>query len=330
MTHDVALRTVTELSIDPEQLAFTEAQRSALAQLGIEDAPEGDQMLFFHQAKRTGLDPFAKQIYMLGRRTKVKEWDEKQRKQVEKWVMKYTIQTGIDGYRVTGHRLAAQRGDEIEVEDTLWCGESGSWSDVWLDRKNPPLAAKYTVIKNGKRYSAVAMYDEYVQTVTFDGVTKPNSMWAKMPANQIAKCAEAAAWRKAYPNDFSGIVLEDTAQAITIDADPEPSGTRPAPLGGNAGLRAALNARKQQPAEPDPVEAEAEVDPEPAPPVPADPADLERLRGRLEAIGLRTLDDTVAWLCDVVQRPEIKVPKDLRASEIPVVEAAIEKAEQPE
>ena len=330
MTHDVALRTVTELSIDPEQLAFTEAQRSALAQLGIEDAPEGDQMLFFHQAKRTGLDPFAKQIYMLGRRTKVKEWDEKQRKQVEKWVMKYTIQTGIDGYRVTGHRLAAQRGDEIEVEDTLWCGESGSWSDVWLDRKNPPLAAKYTVIKNGKRYSAVAMYDEYVQTVTFDGVTKPNSMWAKMPANQIAKCAEGAAWRKAYPNDFSGIVLEDTAQAITIDADPEPSGTRPALRGGNAGLRAALNARKQQPAEPDPVEAEAEVDPEPAPPVPADPADLERLRGRLEAIGLRTLDDTVAWLCDVVQRPEIKVPKDLRASEIPVVEAAIEKAEQPE
>lgn len=295
---DIARRTMTDLAIEPDQLGFTDIQVAALQQLGIEDAPEGQVAVFFHTAKRSGLDPFAKQIYMLGRRTKVKEWDEKQRKQVEKWVMKYTIQTGIDGYRVTGHRLAAQRGDDIEVTDPLWCGEDGQWRDVWLDRKSPPLAAKYSIIKNGKRFSATAMYDEYVQTVTFDGNTKPNTMWAKMPANQLSKCAEAAAWKKAYPQDFSGLVLEDAAQNITIDAEVEPSpgAARPAPKGGNAGLRAAI-ARKREPK------------PEAAQEVASDPVEKQEPAVDAEAVDL-VEGEQLARLAELLDIEKLTTPEE--------------------
>jgi hypothetical protein len=36
----------------------------------VENAGNGDLAVFFHQAVRTGLDPFAKQIYMIGRWSK--------------------------------------------------------------------------------------------------------------------------------------------------------------------------------------------------------------------------------------------------------------------
>lgn len=204
--NDIAVQAKTELVIAPEQTEFTDVQLAALRHAGVENAPPGDVAVFFHQAKRTGLDPFAKQIYMIGRKTKVDN----------NYQMRYTIQIGIDGYRLNGRRAAAAAGDQLATEGPFWRGETGDWDDVWLDHKTPPLAAKFTIIRNGQPFTGVAMYHEYVQTY-FDTDSKthvPNSMWSKMPANQLAKCAEVAAWRRAYPDDFSGLVYEDTAQII--------------------------------------------------------------------------------------------------------------------
>lgn len=214
-------------TIEPEQQRFNEQQVAILRQLGIEDATQGDLDLFFHYCRTTGLDPFRRQIYMIGRRTKIKEWNPATRSQDEKWVMKYTIQTGIDGYRRNGREAAKRNGDTLSFEGPYWCGEDGEWREVW-PAKTPPTAAKYIVYRNGEPFSAVVHYDEFVQTnAVYEGRgdnrrktgEEPNSMWAKMPRNQTAKCAEAMAYRRAYPDDFSGLDLEDAARPTVIDQE---------------------------------------------------------------------------------------------------------------
>lgn len=213
MSTDVAVQAPTDLAIRSDQKGFDDRQIAMLRQLGVEDASEGDIDLFFHRCRVTGLDPFSKQIYMIGRRTKIKVWNDQTRKQDEQWVMKFTIQTGIDGYRLNGKRAARKHGDKVVLGDPMWRGKDGGWDDVWLDEKNPPLAARFTITVNGdEKFTATVMYAEYVQTTPFNG--EPNSMWKKMPANQLRKCAEAAAWRMAYPDDFANLVLEDAAQVI--------------------------------------------------------------------------------------------------------------------
>ncbi|QCG77643.1 RecT-like ssDNA annealing protein [Gordonia phage Fairfaxidum] len=254
----VATQPASELAIRPDQTEFTPVQRAALAQLGIEEATDEDVQVFFHQAKRTGLDPFARQIYMIGRRTKVKEWNPSTRQQEEKWVMKQTIQVGIDGYRLGGRRIANALGIKLEKDGPYWHDGNG-WVDVWLDPDNAPAAARYTIIRDGEKYTATAMYAEYVQTYNTQQGPKPNSMWAKMPANQLAKCAETAAWRQAFPDQFSGVVFEDAAHTV-IDSDvveeqPTKAGGR-----GTSGLAAALGVEEHT----DTEDAEV-VDEAPAP-----------------------------------------------------------------
>ncbi|MEU5608401.1 phage recombination protein Bet [Streptomyces sparsogenes] len=187
------------LAVRPDQTAWTPEQAAVLRQSGIKDQVTAAELSgFLHLCQRTGLDPFSRQIYLIGR------WSKKDGRDV------YTPQTGIDGYRVIAQRVTAQTGGTYGYEDTLWCDAAGRWRDVWL-AEEPPAAAKVTVIRNGQRFSAVAAFREYVQTFP-DG--NPKGLWAKMPAGQIAKCAEALALRKAFPHDLAGIyTAEEMAQA---------------------------------------------------------------------------------------------------------------------
>ncbi|AMS03956.1 RecT-like ssDNA annealing protein [Gordonia phage UmaThurman] len=285
----VATQPTTELTIRSDQSEFTPIQRAALAQIGVEEASDDDVKVFFHQAKRTGLDPFAKQIYMIGRRTKVKEWNPNTSRQEEKWVMKQTIQIGIDGYRLACRRIANALGIKLEVDGPYW-HDGTQWLDVWLDAGNPPKAAKFTVTRDGEKYTAIANYAEYVQTYNSSNGPQPTSMWAKMPANQLAKCAEAAARRQAFPDQFSGVVFEEAAHTVidseVVDEAPKKEGGR-----GAAGLAAALGVTDEDPSEstakPESeqvVDAEVETDTEPT------KEQFKRLNDLFVAAGL-TKDD---------------------------------------
>ncbi|WP_432041463.1 phage recombination protein Bet [Streptomyces cadmiisoli] len=195
------------LAIRPDQTAWSPEQAAVLRQSGIKDQVTPAELSgFLHLCQRTGLDPFSRQIYLIGR------WSKKDARDV------YTPQTGIDGYRVIAQRVTAQTGGTYGYEDTVWCGSSGQWRDVWLP-DTPPSAAKVTVIRNGQRFSAVARFAEYVQTFN-DG--NPKGLWAKMPAGQLAKCAEALALRKAFPHDLAGVyTAEEMGQADNATPDAE-------------------------------------------------------------------------------------------------------------
>jgi phage recombination protein Bet len=187
------------LAIRAEQTMWTPEQSAVLRQSGIGESVTNAELAgFLHLCQRTGLDPFSRQIYLIGR------WDKRAGREV------FTPQTGIDGYRVVARRAIAKTGGRYGYEDTLWCGTDGRWADVWLSDE-APAAAKVTVVRDGERFSAVARYSEYVQT---NREGKPLGLWGKMGASQLAKCCEALALRRAFPHDLAGVyTAEEMAQA---------------------------------------------------------------------------------------------------------------------
>lgn len=188
----------TALAVNPDQKSWDQTQLAALRQIGLADAPAGDLALFLHYAQRTGLDPFSRQIYMIGRNSKGQT--------------KYTIQSSIDGLRI----IAQRSGEYAGQTAPMWCGADGVWKDVWLE-PTPPVAAKIGVYRKGfvEALYGVARLESYAPK--YNG--QLSGLWATMPDVMLAKVAESLALRKAFPNDLSGIYTSeemDQADAKTL------------------------------------------------------------------------------------------------------------------
>jgi len=174
---DLAVRETREMDMPREKV---ELLKQTVAR-GVSDL---ELQLFLHACKRTGLDPFMRQIHA------VKRWSAREQREV------MVIQTGIDGYRL--------------IADRTGCYAGCSDAEYELNEEGYPGLARVTVTKivNGlpRNFTASARWKEYCQ-LGKDG--KPTPMWQRMPFFMLGKCAEALALRKAFPAELSGVYTHE-------------------------------------------------------------------------------------------------------------------------
>jgi phage recombination protein Bet len=178
--------------------SFSEAQVDLIKSVIAVGATDDELKLFLYTAKRTGLDPLTKQIHFVKREVNKKLPN-------GAWVKEgqMTVQTGIDGYRA----IAERTGNLAGISDAVYDSEDGEYP-------KKATVTVYKMLSSGQRveYTSSARWSEYAQTYTRNGETVVGPMWKKMPYLMLAKCAEALALRKAFPNDLSGLYTTEEMQ----------------------------------------------------------------------------------------------------------------------
>jgi phage recombination protein Bet len=221
------------------------------------NGPEFEAFLIMCEHRR--LDPFSKQVYAIVRGEG--QW------------RKVSWQTAIDGFRAIAERSGRYRG----IVSTEWCAEDGAWRPIWTAAR-PPAYARVRIQRDGwvAPTEGLARWGAYVQTKRGGEIVET---WAKMGPEQLAKCAEAQALRKAFPEDLGAIYApEETEYVVQLERtntgsarevqgvleDAEPSslaGVTPAARGRGRPPGSANRPKPEAPASAQPASREADAPP---------------------------------------------------------------------
>jgi phage recombination protein Bet len=158
-----------------DPLAITDDELRVIKETLNPDLTSPELRLFALVAKRSGLDPFAKQIFAVKRNNRV------------------TFQTSQEGYLSIAERTGQYDGcDEPVYGPPTGIPPHPEWATVRVYRKGMT-----------KGVAATAFWNEY-----FPG-EKQGMMWLKMPRVMLAKVARVAALRLAFPYVYADLYSED-------------------------------------------------------------------------------------------------------------------------
>lgn len=201
------------LTFAPGQRVLTDQQMVLLSPLGIKaDFDPRQVAVFLMDCQNRGFDPWANEAYLMKYPGD-----------------KYVRHIGIAGFRKRGESTGTYRG-RIQA---VFCDTDGKWLEVWSHRDRPPYAAKVGIRREGfpEPEFVVALYDEYVpmhdeyegrgdsRKKTGRRVPTPNwraAVDGGKPTVMLSKCAEAAAWRAAFPERFNGFYAPEEFERESV------------------------------------------------------------------------------------------------------------------
>lgn len=174
-------------------LSFTPEQEQMIRDAFANGASPSEFSVLMEIARARRLNPLLRQIHFVNR------YDSAKGRKV------WSTQVSIDGLRAIAERTGKYDGqDEPE----------------YVVERGKLYAAKVRVYRKdwARPVVGVAHWDEYVQTTRDGDVTQ---FWKRMPRVMLAKCAEAIALRKAFPEDMSGLyVPEEMGEVARVERAP--------------------------------------------------------------------------------------------------------------
>jgi len=180
---------------------LSRAQIDLIKTTVAKNATDDELKLFITVCRNTKLDPFVKQVHF------VKRWDSKAGREVG------VIQVGIDGFR----SIAEMSENYAGSDDAVYKDEHEEvLAKETIEVPGSATVSVYKLMSNGERYpfTATARWKEYYPG---DNI---GYMWRKMPFNQLGKCAEALALRKAFPKLLSGLYAPEEMDQGGAIVDP--------------------------------------------------------------------------------------------------------------
>lgn len=150
--------------------------------------------VFARVCKEKTLSPFTKQVHLTRYNTKDGP--------------KYTIIVGIDGYRSIAGRTGLHAGTDDAKFDLMPDGTFKTAAQLSAEKRIPVTATvtAWKIVANQRV--------PFTHTAVFVEFSTGQQKWATMPIQMIAKCAEAFALRKGWPDELAGLHIEEEIGAF--------------------------------------------------------------------------------------------------------------------
>lgn len=183
--------------------AMTEGEMLRVLESSLYPGAQPDSIkLVLGYCKAAGLDPMQKPVHIVP--ISVKQGD--------KYVMRDTVMPGIGLYRTQAARTGEYAGitePEFGPDKTMKIGEFVQTYPEWCRVTVKRLVSGHIV-----EFTAKEFWLENYATKARDSKV-PNAMWQRRGYGQLAKCTEAQALRKAFPE----LGAQPTADETIIDND---------------------------------------------------------------------------------------------------------------
>lgn len=184
--------------VELEGVKITRSQIDLIKRTIFIGADDDEMRLYFYECRRRGVHPMDRLIYPVVRKDKTGN-------------RRVTFQMGIDYLRAAGEETGRYVGQKpMQYGTPIKQGEINvpEWAEAIILRKDPETGE---VVEIPHR----TYWKEYYPGEDL------GFMWRKMPMNQLGKCAEAGALRKAFPRKLGGLYInEEMEQAEAVPFTP--------------------------------------------------------------------------------------------------------------
>lgn len=199
-----ALQKIEPINNTPS-MGFDNSQIQLLKTTICKGSTDDELKFFIYACQRTGLDPFARQIYSVPRGGQ------------------RVIQTSVDGFRLIAERTGRY---------------SPGREPTFVHDKDGILVSATSYVKKQTKDGTWHEVAASAMMMEYDG---KNTFWKKMPYLMLAKCAECLALRKAFPAEMSGLYGQEEMQQAEVESNVKQLYTSPIELDHAKELQQLLN-----------------------------------------------------------------------------------------